>query len=44
LEKENFILISASAKKNIPHLKEKIISQFQIKEAKQGDVVVTNKK
>jgi tRNA modification GTPase len=42
LEKENFILISASAKTNIPLLKEKIIFHFQIKEVKQGDVVVTN--
>ncbi len=42
LEKENFILISASAKTNILILKEKIISQFQIKQIKQGDVVVTN--
>jgi tRNA modification GTPase len=42
LEKEDFILISASAKTNISHLKERIISQFQIKEIKQGDVVVTN--
>jgi tRNA modification GTPase len=42
LEKENFILISASTKTNISHLKERIISQFQIKEIKQGDVVVTN--
>jgi tRNA modification GTPase len=42
LEKENFILISASTKTNIPQLKERIISQFQIKEVKQGDVVVTN--
>jgi tRNA modification GTPase len=42
LEKEKFILISASAKTNIPQLKEKIISQFQIKQIKHGDVVVTN--
>ncbi|MFM9840038.1 MAG: tRNA uridine-5-carboxymethylaminomethyl(34) synthesis GTPase MnmE [Cyclobacteriaceae bacterium] len=42
LEKENFILISASAKTNINQLKERIISQFQIKQIKQGDVVVTN--
>jgi tRNA modification GTPase len=42
LEKENFILISASAKTNIIQLKERIISQFQIKQIKQGDVVVTN--
>jgi tRNA modification GTPase len=42
LEKENFILISASAKTNIIQLKERITSQFQIKQIKQGDVVVTN--
>jgi tRNA modification GTPase len=42
LEKEGFILISASSKTNISILKEKIISQFQIKQIKQGDVVVTN--
>ncbi len=38
----DFILISASAKTNLPQLKEKIVSFFQIKEIKQGDVVVTN--
>ncbi len=42
LATENFILISASAKTNIHLLKEKIVSFFQIKEVKQGDVVVTN--
>lgn len=39
---ENFILISASQKKNIPHLKDRILSQFQINTVKQGDVLVTS--
>ncbi|NOS91704.1 MAG: tRNA uridine-5-carboxymethylaminomethyl(34) synthesis GTPase MnmE [Cyclobacteriaceae bacterium] len=38
----DFILISASAKTNLSQLKDKIVSFFQIKEIKQGDVVVTN--
>jgi tRNA modification GTPase len=42
LEKEDFILISASGKKNIQQLKDKILSRFQINEVKQGDVLVTN--
>jgi tRNA modification GTPase len=42
LESENFILISASQKKNIQFLKDKILSRFQINEVKQGDVLVTN--
>jgi tRNA modification GTPase len=42
LKKEDFLFISAAAKTNIQALKEKIVSQFQIKEIKQGDVVVTN--
>jgi tRNA modification GTPase len=42
LEGEDFILISASQKKNIQQLKEKILSHFQINEVKQGDVLVTN--
>jgi tRNA modification GTPase len=42
LEKESFILISASEKRNIQQLKDKILSQFQINEVKQGDVLVTN--
>ena len=37
-----FILISASAKTNIAILKEKIVARFQVKEIKQGDIVVTN--
>ena len=42
LKGENFILISAATKTNIAELKEKIVSHFQIKEIKQGDVVITN--
>jgi len=42
LENEDFILISASQKKNIQHLKDKVLSRFQINEVKQGDVLVTN--
>jgi tRNA modification GTPase len=42
LERENFILIAASQKKNIQQLKDKILSRFQINEVKQGDVMVTN--
>ena len=37
-----FILISAAAKTNIAILKEKIVARFQVKEIKQGDIVVTN--
>lgn len=39
---DDFILISASTKTNLSQLKDKIVSFFQIKEIKQGDVVVTN--
>jgi tRNA modification GTPase len=42
LARENFVFISASQKKNINELKEKILAQFQNKEFKQGDVLVTN--
>jgi len=42
LEREDFILISASQKKNIQQLKDKILSRFQIDQVKQGDVLVTN--
>ncbi len=42
LKEEDFLFISAATKINISTLKEKIVSQFQIKEIKQGDVVVTN--
>jgi tRNA modification GTPase len=41
LENEEFILISASQKKNIQALKDKILSRFHI-QVKQGDVLVTN--
>ena len=39
---QDFILISAANKTNISNLKEKILAHFQVKEIKQGDVVVTN--
>ena len=42
LESEDFILISASQKKNIQLLKDKVLARFQINEVKQGDVLVTN--
>ena len=42
LESEDFILISASQKKNIQLLKDKILSHFQINEVRQGDVLVTH--
>ncbi|MFZ5999553.1 MAG: tRNA uridine-5-carboxymethylaminomethyl(34) synthesis GTPase MnmE, partial [Bacteroidota bacterium] len=42
LEAKNFIFISASQKKNLDLLKEKILSAFHIRQVKQGDVVVTN--
>ncbi len=42
LEEEGFLLISASLKKNIQQLKDRILSQFQVNEVKQGDVLVTN--
>jgi len=42
LEREDFILIAASQKKNIQQLKDKILSRFQINKVKQGDVLVTN--
>jgi tRNA modification GTPase len=42
LEIEGFILISASQKKNIQQLKDKILSKFHVNEVKQGDVLVTN--
>jgi tRNA modification GTPase len=42
LKNEDFIFISAAAKTNMSALKEKIVSFFQIKEIKQGDVMVTN--
>jgi tRNA modification GTPase len=39
---ENFVLISASAKENIQHLKDTLLSHFQINTVKTGDVLVTN--
>lgn len=42
LEDEDFILISASQKRNIQQLKDKILSLFQVSHVKQGDVLVTN--
>jgi tRNA modification GTPase len=42
LEREGFVLIAASQKKNIQQLKDKILSHFQIDQVKQGDVLVTN--
>jgi len=42
LQKEGFILISASQKENIQGLKDLILAQFKIGEVKQGDVLVTN--
>lgn len=41
VEQEDFVLISASQKKNIQALKDKILSRFHI-QVKQGDVLVTN--
>jgi tRNA modification GTPase len=42
IENQNFILISAATKTNLPALKESILSKFQIHEVRQGDVLVTN--
>lgn len=42
LSKRDFIFISASRKENIQTLKEKILSFFDIKTVKTGDVMVTN--
>lgn len=39
---KNFVLISASAKDNIQHLKDTLLSYFQINTVKTGDVLVTN--
>jgi tRNA modification GTPase len=38
----DFTFISASQKKNIDELKNKILSYFQVKHVKSGDVIVTN--
>jgi tRNA modification GTPase len=42
LKDKGFIFISAAAKSNIEELKEKILSHFQIRTVKTGDVLVTN--
>jgi tRNA modification GTPase len=42
LKGHDFIFISASNKTNISELKDKILSTFQVKTVKSGDVVVTN--
>lgn len=42
LESHDFIFISASNKTNIVTLKDKILSSFQVKTVKAGDVLVTN--
>ena len=42
LSNRDFIFISASNKTNIQDLKERILSQFQVKTVKTGDVMVTN--
>jgi tRNA modification GTPase len=42
LKNDGFVLISASNKTNIQELKDKILSHFQIRSVKTGDVMVTN--
>jgi tRNA modification GTPase len=42
LRDRNFIFISASNKTNIQELKERILSYFQVRTVKTGDVMVTN--
>lgn len=42
LSKQDFVLISAANKTNIQDLKDRILSQFQVKTVKTGDVLVTN--
>ncbi len=42
LSKDDALLISASKKENIQSLKDKILSRFEQREIKSGDVVVTN--
>ncbi|MGC4022262.1 MAG: tRNA uridine-5-carboxymethylaminomethyl(34) synthesis GTPase MnmE [Cyclobacteriaceae bacterium] len=42
IEGDGFIFISASEKKNIQLLKDKILSHFHVNNVKQGDVMVTN--
>lgn len=42
LEHKDFILISAATHQNIDNLKERILSHFDIRSVKTGDVMVTN--
>jgi tRNA modification GTPase len=42
LTKRDFVFISASNKTNIQDLKERILSHFQVRTVKTGDVMVTN--
>ena len=42
LKDDGFVFISASKKTNIQELKDKILSHFQIRSVKTGDVMVTN--
>jgi tRNA modification GTPase len=42
LKNKDFIFISASTKINIAELKENILSRFQVRSVKTGDVMVTN--
>jgi tRNA modification GTPase len=42
LSTKDFVFISAADKTNIQELKNKILSQFQVKTVKTGDVMVTN--
>jgi tRNA modification GTPase len=42
LEQRDFIFISAANKTNIQQLKDKLLSYFQVKSVKTGDVMVTN--
>jgi tRNA modification GTPase len=42
LTKRNFVFISASNKTNIQDLKDRILSHFQVRTVKTGDVMVTN--
>jgi tRNA modification GTPase len=42
LKTKDFVFISASNKTNIQQLKDRILSHFNVKQVKQGDVMVTN--
>ncbi len=42
IERQDFILISASSKTNLDMLKKSILAKFQVQEVRQGDVMVTN--